>query len=343
MRFRGITDWYDALEGFSATFLEPEAARVVMRGRVEADGGLGRRVDHRIERYLTEAGRLRREYGVPTGFQQGPFFQFQTDRFALFAVDTGVRKRVDPMQAAWFRSALEAARGKFKMAILGHPLYAVGQYRAEDNDEFRAIHELLREHGVRIVMAWRHPRFRVLRRGAGRLGTHIDQHPASLRERGRRGVPHHGRATGQARGNAREGLGLLSGHRPAGGESGSQQLLLEGPALVVDQGVPGLALAPELGCRRPSTTMWPPSSRASWRCGWSRRRTASGYCPGGFMGAGCVGGTSNCRTACVRQAALRTTRSSGRSGCSGRKGDGMKRRGSRSGSEKQRSECPPLP
>lgn len=149
----GNHDWYDALEGFAATFFEPEAARTVMRGRVEADGALAGRVDRRIERYLGEARRLRDEYGVPTGFQQGPFFQIQTDRFALFAVDTGVRKRVDPLQEAWFRRALESARGKFKMAILGHPLYAVGQYRAEDNEDFQAIHALLQKHDVRVVMA----------------------------------------------------------------------------------------------------------------------------------------------------------------------------------------------
>ncbi len=161
--FKGVTkpvyaipgnhDWYDALEGFAATFLEPGAALTMMRGRAEADGGLGRRPERRIERSLREATRLRGEYGVPTGFQQGPFFQIQTDRFALIAVDTGVRKMVDPAQEAWLGKALEAAREKFTMVILGHPLYAVGEYRAEGREEFQAIHDLLRRHGVRVVMA----------------------------------------------------------------------------------------------------------------------------------------------------------------------------------------------
>ncbi|MGE3309501.1 MAG: metallophosphoesterase [Limisphaerales bacterium] len=161
--FKGVTkpvyaipgnhDWYDALDGFAATFLDPRAARTMMRGRAEADGALGRRSEARIERALREAARLRGEYGVPTGFQQGPFFQIQTDRFALIAVDTGVRKRVDPAQGAWFRAALEAARGKFTFVILGHPLYAVGQYRADDREDFQSIHDLLRRHDVRVVMA----------------------------------------------------------------------------------------------------------------------------------------------------------------------------------------------
>jgi len=175
----GNHDWYDALEGFAATFLEADAARTMMQGRVEADGGLGRRVDRRIQRYLVEARRLQAEYGVPTGFQQGPFFQFQTDRFALFAVDTGVRKRIDPMQEEWFRAALESAHGKFKMAILGHPLYAVGQYRAEDNEEFRAIHDLLRKHQVRVVMGGDTHDFEYyaeVRDGLGRPSTNTIHH-----------------------------------------------------------------------------------------------------------------------------------------------------------------------
>lgn len=161
--FKGVTkpvyaipgnhDWYDALEAFAATFLEPDAARTVMRARIATDHRLTITTDARIEELLGEAGRLRREYGVPTGFQQGPFFQFQTDRFALFAVDTGVRKRVDPAQLAWLEAALESARGKWKFALLGHPLYACGQYRAAENAEFAALHQLLRAHDVRLVMA----------------------------------------------------------------------------------------------------------------------------------------------------------------------------------------------
>jgi uncharacterized membrane protein HdeD (DUF308 family) len=161
--FKGVTkpvyaipgnhDWYDALEAFAATFLEPEAARTVMRARVNTDHHLTSTTDARIEELLAEAGRLRREYGVPTGFQLGPFFQFQTDRFALFALDTGVRKRLDPAQLAWLKPALESARGKLKLALLGHPLFACGRYRAAENEEFAALHRLLREHDVRIVMA----------------------------------------------------------------------------------------------------------------------------------------------------------------------------------------------
>jgi 3',5'-cyclic AMP phosphodiesterase CpdA len=149
----GNHDWYDALEGFAATFLEPGAARTVMRARVEADLKLAATTEADIERLLGEAGRLRREYDVPTGFQQGPFFQLQTEHFALLAVDTGVRKRVDDAQWTWFRKGLEAARGKFTMVILGHPLYACGQYRAARNEDFARVHDLLRRHDVRVVMA----------------------------------------------------------------------------------------------------------------------------------------------------------------------------------------------
>jgi uncharacterized membrane protein HdeD (DUF308 family)/3',5'-cyclic AMP phosphodiesterase CpdA len=149
----GNHDWYDALEGFVATFFVADAARVAMRARVEADRRLTSTTDGRIAWLVEETARLRREYGVPTGFQRAPYFQIQTERFALLAVDTGVRRRVDPDQLAWLRAALERSRGKFKMVILGHPLYAGGGYQAGEDDEFAAIHRLLTEHQVEVVMA----------------------------------------------------------------------------------------------------------------------------------------------------------------------------------------------
>src|SRR6185436_3220824 len=82
--FKGVTkpvyaipgnhDWYDALEAFNATFLEPDAARTTSRARVEADLRLWSTTDGRIDRLLGQAARLRSDYEVPTGFQRGPFF-----------------------------------------------------------------------------------------------------------------------------------------------------------------------------------------------------------------------------------------------------------------------------
>jgi hypothetical protein len=60
---------------------------------------------------------------------------------------------VDPVQLGWLKAGLTSARGKTKMAILGHPLYAGGHYIAADIPDFKAIHDLLREHEVAIVMA----------------------------------------------------------------------------------------------------------------------------------------------------------------------------------------------
>src|SRR5262249_3757063 len=106
----GNHDWYDALQGFAATFLEADAARTCMLSRIETDGRLTTTNEARIERYIGEAARLRREFGVKAGLQRGPFFEVQTDRFALIAVDTGVLKTVDSAQLAWFQAALERAR-----------------------------------------------------------------------------------------------------------------------------------------------------------------------------------------------------------------------------------------
>jgi uncharacterized membrane protein HdeD (DUF308 family) len=149
----GNHDWYDALEAFNATFLEPAAARAAIGARIAADHGLTSTTDARIEELIAEATRLRHEYEVPTQFQRAPFFEIQTDRFALVAVDTGVARTVDPAQMAWLRAALDRARGKFTMAVLGHPFFAGGNDTVGESEGFAALRRLLREHGVDVVMA----------------------------------------------------------------------------------------------------------------------------------------------------------------------------------------------
>jgi hypothetical protein len=161
--FKGITkpvyaipgnhDWYDALEAFLATFLQQDAARTAMRARADADLRLTSTTEDRINRLIAEAGRLRDEYQVPTGFQHGPFFDIQTDRFALVAIDTGIVKRIDRAQWAWLQSALTRARGKTKMAVIGHPFYAGGFDQTEGNDDFLRLRQLLVDEGVTIMMA----------------------------------------------------------------------------------------------------------------------------------------------------------------------------------------------
>jgi hypothetical protein len=160
--FKGVTrpvyaipgnhDWYDALEGFAATFLEPDAARTSIRARVEADLRLTSTTDDRIEGLIGTADRLRRIYGVPTGFQRAPFFELQTDRFALVAIDTGVLRQIDPVQEAWLEGALDRAAGKTTMAIVGHPFYAGGHEVTDGDEEFSRLERLLLDHGVTIVM-----------------------------------------------------------------------------------------------------------------------------------------------------------------------------------------------
>jgi len=149
----GNHDWYDALEAFAATFLESAAARTAMRARIEADEGLTTTTDARIEELISQAAFYRAQYGVPTGFQRAPFFDIQTEDFALIAVDTGIVRDVDPVQWRWLEATLDEARGKTVMAVLGHPFYAGGAYLAQGDAPFMRIHELLKRHGVSIVMA----------------------------------------------------------------------------------------------------------------------------------------------------------------------------------------------
>jgi hypothetical protein len=149
----GNHDWYDALEAFAATFLRPGAARVSIRARAEADLRVTSTTDDRIEQLIEEAERLREAYDVPTGFQGAPFFELQTDRFALLAIDTGVLRSIDAAQAAWLDLALNRASGKLTMAILGHPFFAGGHDVADGDEEFSRLKALLLSRGVSIVMA----------------------------------------------------------------------------------------------------------------------------------------------------------------------------------------------
>ena len=149
----GNHDWYDALEAFAATFLVPESARAAMRARVAADSHLSATTDGRIDELIGKAAFYRQQYGVPTGFQRAPFFDVQTDRFALIAVDTGVARTVDPVQWQWLEASLEEAQGKLVMVVLGHPFYAGGNYTAANSEAFAKVHALLKQHGVPIVMA----------------------------------------------------------------------------------------------------------------------------------------------------------------------------------------------
>jgi len=159
----GNHDWYDALDGFNATFLEPGAARAAMRGRRAADHGLTTTTEAGIEDLLARAEFLRSQYGIAAAKQRAPYFEMQTADFALIVADTGVVRRVDDDQLRWLEGALRRAAGKFKMVILGHPLYAAGRYQADADPDFAAIHRLLKEHSVSVVMAGDTPDFEYYR------------------------------------------------------------------------------------------------------------------------------------------------------------------------------------
>ena len=175
--FKGVTrpvyaipgnhDWYDALEGFAATFLQADAARA----EHSREGG-GRSAGHQHDRRtasrssIREAARLREAYGVPTGFQRAPFFEIQTDRFALVAIDTGILRTIDAAQAAWLEAALTRAAGKLTMAIVGpsvlrgRPRRHAGRRRVHTPQAAPAPPRRHHRHGRR------HARSRVLRRAA---------------------------------------------------------------------------------------------------------------------------------------------------------------------------------
>jgi hypothetical protein len=149
----GNHDWFNALDGFAANLMDPASARAALEARVKSDLSLSSTTGDRIDALIGEGRRLRGLYGVSAGHQAAPFFELHQDRFSLLAIDTGALRRVDDQQMAWLRAALARSRGNFIMAIAGHPFYAAGSYAGEADESFRALHGLLREHGVQVVMA----------------------------------------------------------------------------------------------------------------------------------------------------------------------------------------------
>ena len=98
------------------------------------------------------ADKWRKEYEVPTGFQKSPYFQIDAGDFVLITIETGVLRQIDSLQLGWITNVLEASKGKFVMAVVGHPFYAVGEYQGSLNPNFEALHNLLRKYKVPLVM-----------------------------------------------------------------------------------------------------------------------------------------------------------------------------------------------
>ena len=183
----GNHDWFDALEGFNANFLEPKAARAAIAARVDTDHGLTSTNTRRINRLMDESARLRRLYGVNAGNQRAAFFELQTEDFALIAIDTGILRTVDERQWAWLERALDRSRDKFTMAIVGHPRFSggfdtpqttEGGNVSDTSEQFVALYRLLTKHNVRIAMAgdthdFEYYRENVMVDGASRVMHHF--------------------------------------------------------------------------------------------------------------------------------------------------------------------------
>lgn len=137
----GNHDWYNPrLEGFVANFFTPEAAnRVLKKPGVSVEDPVG------------FAAGLRARYRVSTGRQRLPFFRVATDDFLLLGVDTGLLKSVDAVQKAWLVRQLASAGSRFKMVLLGHPIYDGGSRSQAAG--LLELDEILGRYGVHAVMA----------------------------------------------------------------------------------------------------------------------------------------------------------------------------------------------
>ena len=148
----GNHDWFNALDGFAANLMTPAAARAAMAARVKSDLSLSSTTGDRIDRLLESAQRLRSMYRLQAGLQSGPFFEMHAADFSIVAIDTGIEKAIDDQQMVWLKAALDRSKGSFTLAIVGHPFYAAGHSQI-DNESFKAIHELLRQYDVRVMLA----------------------------------------------------------------------------------------------------------------------------------------------------------------------------------------------
>jgi len=172
----GNHDWYDALDGFVATFYEPDAARQSMIARAGSDMNITATTKQLMDNMISKSDAWRKEYGVPTGFQNAPYFQIQSRNFAFIAIETGVVRQIDSLEMKWLKNVLEASRGKFVMALLGHPFYAIGEYQGKLNPQFDSLHSLLRRYRVPIVMAGDTHDLEYYMEPPSRKGTSVTHH-----------------------------------------------------------------------------------------------------------------------------------------------------------------------
>ncbi len=148
----GNHDWYNALDGFAANLMRPEAARAAIQARVQSDLSLSSTTDDRIDKLIAQAARLRSLYGVTAAIQDGPFFELHAGDFSIIAIDTGIEKEIDDRQMEWLKAALDRSSAGFTMAIVGHPFYAAGRAQIGDGS-FKQVHDLLKSRGVRVMLA----------------------------------------------------------------------------------------------------------------------------------------------------------------------------------------------
>jgi uncharacterized membrane protein HdeD (DUF308 family) len=149
----GNHDWYDALDGFVATFFDPTEAKIALTSRTRADHNISSTTERGIDDMIARSDAWRKEYEVPTGFQKAPYFQINAGDFVFLTLETGVVRQIDSLQRKWLVNVLEASKGKFVMVVLGHPFYAIGEYQGKLNPNFDSLHDLLRKYQVPLVMA----------------------------------------------------------------------------------------------------------------------------------------------------------------------------------------------
>ena len=210
---------------------------------------------------------------MPHTVAESPFFQVQTDSFALFAVDTGVAgrsTRADGLALALHCARQPGARRRWRSWATR---YMPGRITpSADNPDFADL-ALLNRARRRDRHGWRHPRPGALCRAYGRLA----EDDPSLRQWRGRGLPELRNGARLAHPPSDRRVGVLSGPGPVVGRSKRRRRSGNSPR-GGGRGDRTPGPSRPSGCRQRSMPTWPRFTRASSRSASSPRRASSVFC-----------------------------------------------------------------
>jgi hypothetical protein len=126
----------ESAEDFKRKFEEPY--KVLLDSGVKFYASLGNH-DNPNERFYK-----------PFNMNGRRYYDFRRGNAAFFALDSNY---MDPEQLSWLRKELTNSDAQWKICYLHHPLYSHAKMHGSDTDLRKTLEPLIRETGVRVVLA----------------------------------------------------------------------------------------------------------------------------------------------------------------------------------------------